>query len=344
MTTSLRSETTIDLIISNEHQYSVQSQPLAHNGSDHFPILTEFTDITTTEQINTIPKVNWEIYTTILTILSPEIHNDTQSRITHPSDWFENFQDFLVALKLRATKWYKIKRKRPTISEALRIMLEHKHYLQNRYRHTRTEEDRLNLRTWQKIIQREFKQHRLNKWNQFISNIASPNPSTFWKTVKSLNKNRSIQFSALSDDKYTLNDPVQILSHLIDHFTSRFTPPVTDMNVQTDKEAQELWNVLNFKQVIDMFWQQGLLLKLKRLTCPTPYLLWITNYFKDRTITIDLNGLLSDNITIEGEASQGRVFGAIAYIIAHHDLQQIFERPENNHLYVDDLGSIYVCP
>ncbi|CAM4809500.1 unnamed protein product [Rotaria magnacalcarata] len=389
-------------------------------------------------------------------------------------------------------------------------MLEHKHYLQNRYRHTRTEEDRLNLRTWQKIIQREFKQHRLNKWNQFISNIASPNPSTFWKTVKSLNKNRSIQFSALSDDKYTLNDPVQILSHLIDHFTSRFTPPVTDMNVQTDKEAQELWNVLSkadhvdiqqacqnsdlkfsledirgvirgmnskissgfdrisnkmikrlpeiyahilapqynalfssacwsknwkqarticfnktdhpapttqqlrpisllavlgkiyerlfllrfqkwmtihnilswqqsgaranqstisrvyhlleqltnslrynaftpvlfvdFKQAIDMFWQQGLLLKLKRLTCPTPYLLWITNYFKDRTITIDLNGLLSDNITIEGEASQGRVFGAIAYIIAHHDLQQIFERPENNHLYVDDLGSIYVCP
>ncbi|CAF1996937.1 unnamed protein product [Rotaria magnacalcarata] len=339
-------------------------------------------------------------------------------------------------------------------------MLKHKHYLQNRYRHKRTEEDRLNLRTWHKIIQREFNQHRSNKWNQFISNIASPNPSTFWKTVKSLNKKRSIQFSAISDDKYTHNDPVQILSHLTVHWKSRFTPRITDMNCQTDKEAQELWvafsktdhidtqqacqnsdlkfspedirdvirgmnsksssgfdrisnkminrlpavythilapqynalfssaywkwmtihNILlwqqsgartnqstisrvnhlleqltsslryntftsvlfiDFKQAFDMLWQQGLLLNLNRLMCPTPYLLWITNYFKDRTMTIDLNGLLSYNITIERGAPQGSVFGAIAYIVAHHDLQQIFERPENNHLYVDDLGSIY---
>ncbi|CAM4782863.1 unnamed protein product [Rotaria magnacalcarata] len=98
---------------------------------------------------------------------------------------------------------------------------------------------------------------------------------------------------------------------------------------------------IDFKQAFDMLWQQGLLLNLNRLMCPTPYLLWITNYFKDRTMTIDLNGLLSYNITIERGAPQGSVFGAIAYIVAHHDLQQIFERPENNHLYVDDLGSIY---
>ena len=32
----------------------------------------------------------------------------------------------------------------------------------------------------------------------------------------------------------------------------------------------------------------------------------------------------------------------MAYTVAHHDLLQIFERPESNHLYIDDLGSIYV--
>ncbi|CAF2095552.1 unnamed protein product [Rotaria magnacalcarata] len=99
---------------------------------------------------------------------------------------------------------------------------------------------------------------------------------------------------------------------------------------------------VDFKQAFDMLWQQGLLLKLNRVNCPTPYLLWITNYFKDRSMAIDLNGLLSDNIAIARGAPQGSVFGAIAYIVAHYDLQQIFERPENNHLYVDDLGSIYV--
>jgi hypothetical protein len=66
----------------------------------------------------------------------------------------------------------------------------------------------------------------------------------------------------------------------------------------------------------------------------------------DRIITnclsIDFNGHISGNIAIARGAPQGSVFGAIAYIVAHHDLPQIFERPENNHLYVDDLGSIYI--
>ena len=57
---------------------------------------------------------------------------------------------------------------------------------------------------------------------------------------------------------------------------------------------------------------------------------------------IDLNGFLSDDITIPRGAPQGSIFGAIAYTVTHHGLLQMFERPENNHLYVDDLGSIYV--
>ena len=59
-------------------------------------------------------------------------------------------------------------------------------------------------------------------------------------------------------------------------------------------------------------------------------------------MTIDLNGLLSDNITIARGAPQGSVFGPTAYVVAHHDLPQSLGRPENNHLYVDDLGSIYI--
>ncbi len=34
-----------------------------------------------------------------------------------------------------------------------------------------------------------------------------------------------------------------------------------------------------------MLCQKGLLLELYRLDCPIPYLFWITNYFKDRTIS-----------------------------------------------------------
>ena len=99
---------------------------------------------------------------------------------------------------------------------------------------------------------------------------------------------------------------------------------------------------VDFLQAFDMLWQQGLLLKLHQLNCPYPYLLWIRNYFTDRSMLIDLNGQLSDKVLIKRGAPQGSVFGAIAYIVAHYDLNQIYERPENNHLYVDDLGSVYV--
>jgi endonuclease/exonuclease/phosphatase (EEP) superfamily protein YafD len=463
MTTSLRSKTTIDLIISTENHSSVQCQPLAYNGSDHLPIMVEFTDIPIAYQENIIPKVNWEIYSTILTILHTEIYDNCQTNYPNPSEWFDFFQHFLSALKIRATKWRKVKRKRPTISKALKILIKHKHYLQNRYRHTKTEEDRLSLRTWHKITQRELKQHRANCWKHFISNVASPNPSTFWKTVKTLNKKRSVQFSALKDESHIYNDSNQVLSHLKHHFATRFAKPNTDLNVQTDAEAHKLWEKLSqanpddiqlachesdlkftpkevwdvitamksknssgfdrisnkmikqlpqdyahilafqynalfatvhwsvswkrartvcfnktdnpalstqqlrpisllpvlgkvyerlfllrfqkwlqsynilpwqqsgcrakqstnsrvshlleqltnslryntftpiifvdFKQAFDMLWQEGLILKLDRLHCPIPYLLWITNYFKDRSMSIDFNGLISDNIT-----------------------------------------------
>jgi len=58
MTTSLRSKTTIDLIIFTENHSSVQCQPLAYNVSDHFPIIVDFTDIPITLQDNTTPNVN----------------------------------------------------------------------------------------------------------------------------------------------------------------------------------------------------------------------------------------------------------------------------------------------
>ena len=66
-------------------------------------------------------------------------------------------------------------------------------------------------------------------------------------------------------------------------------------------------------------------------------------------MVIDYDGQLSPKIEICRGAPQGSVFGPMAYIVAHHDLPEIFERPENVHLYVDDLAiaytpSIYLDP
>jgi len=53
---------------------------------------------------------------------------------------------------------------------------------------------------------------------------------------------------------------------------------------------------------------------------------------------IDYDGHFSSRINICRGAPQGSVFRPMAYIIAHCDLPQIFERSEKIHLYVDDLA------
>ena len=57
---------------------------------------------------------------------------------------------------------------------------------------------------------------------------------------------------------------------------------------------------------------------------------------------IDYDGQLSSRINIYRGAPQGSVFGPMAYIIAHYELPQIFERPDYVHLYVDDLAIAYI--
>ncbi len=119
-------------------------------------------------------------------------------------------------------------------------MLKHKHYLQNRYHHTKIEEDRLSFRSWHKLVQLEFKQHTAICWNRSIDNITSSQPTNFCNIVKILNKKRSAEFSAIPENNQVHRTSGKILSCLTQHFKSRFASPSMDMQVRTDKETQQL--------------------------------------------------------------------------------------------------------
>lgn len=99
---------------------------------------------------------------------------------------------------------------------------------------------------------------------------------------------------------------------------------------------------IDFFQAFDMLWHQGIIYKLHKLHCPDEYLYWLINYFTGRSMIVDYDGYCSSKINICRGAPQGSVLGPIAYIIAHYDLPQIFERSENVHLYVDDLAIAYI--
>ncbi|CAF0858251.1 unnamed protein product [Adineta steineri] len=180
--------------------------------------------------------------TTIDLLISTEIPESCECR-TLP---------YTAALKLRVTVWQEVKRKRPSISPSLRILLRHKHYLQNRYRHTKHEEDRLRLRSWNYLVKHEFKSHRQRTWEQFISTVASPNPTSFWRTVKKLNKKKSVDFAALTEEKMVHKNPVNIVKCLTQHFTERHSPPKLDMMNSLDKEAYELWKLYSTADTDDI--------------------------------------------------------------------------------------------
>ena len=99
---------------------------------------------------------------------------------------------------------------------------------------------------------------------------------------------------------------------------------------------------VDFLQAFDMLWNQGLILKLHTLLCPKAYLIWIKNYFTKRSMIIEYDKLQSRRIEICRGAPQGSVFGPLAFIVALYDLPSIFDRPENVHLYVDDLAIVYI--
>jgi hypothetical protein len=509
--TSLRSNTTIDLVISSEVPETTECQTLAYFCSDHLPLITKFLRLNTSSDNHLVPRTYWKIYSSILIILHDQLQAEQESSINNPDktfEWFLMLETFLAALRLRVTVWHEIKRKRPSISLSLRILLRHKHYLQNRYRHIKHEEDRLRLRSWNVLVKQELQAHRQRSWEQFISNVASPNPKSFWGTVKKLNKKKPVDFAALTEENTIHRSPKDIVKHLNHHFTERHSQPAMNLSNSRDKEADELWklyssadnddiellsshsdllfkeqdikntirslknknssgfdkvsnkmikllpthyhilltnsynelfraaywgiewkrarticlnksdnpapttnqlrpismlptfskiyeklflirfnswssrmNVLpsqqsgarphqattsrvnclleqitqsqrfnsftpvvyiDFLQAFDKLWQQGLLLKLNRLDCPSAYLAWIVNYFTDRTLKIDYGGEESALIKVQRGAPQGSCLGPIMYVISHHDLPLCFEIPSQIHAYVDDIAIVYI--
>ena len=184
MKTSLRSDTTIDLIISPYASDSSSVMSLPFQGSDHLPVFAEFAMINVCGDDILVPKTYWDVYASVLEVIQDQIDSERKIADTDASstsDWFIEFQSFLSALKYRVTVWRSTKRKRPCLSTALRTLFEHKHHLQNRHRHshTRFESDRLRLRSWSKLVWSEFTSLKQKNWNSFISNVASPNPTRF---------------------------------------------------------------------------------------------------------------------------------------------------------------------
>ncbi|CAF1254897.1 unnamed protein product [Rotaria magnacalcarata] len=347
MKTSLRSDTIIDLVLKTPTISLAPCGTLSYTGSDHLPILMELNGINLQDNNYIISKTYWEIYKNILTIINPCVQKEKEKTYQDkPSKWFTFSQQLLEALKERVTIYHQTAQQRSTLSSSLRLMLKKKHYLQIKYRHGKLEEDRIRLRSWNKLVQYELKSFRQNNWMNFISEVAFPNPTHCWKTVKRLNKKRTASFSAITENDNIYKTPEKIVNCLQNHFSSRFIAPTLNMDNSTDVLAFKLWNELSNSSHEDIelvcensdlkFTTQDLKSIIRKMNTKNSL-----GFDKDRTTTIDYQGHVSDQIVITRGAPQGSCFGPKAYIVNLFDLPQIFECPREVHLYVDDLAILY---
>ncbi|CAF3038488.1 unnamed protein product [Rotaria sp. Silwood2] len=93
---------------------------------------------------------------------------------------------------------------------------------------------------------------RQRNWEKFISNVASPNPSTFWCTVRKLNKNKSIDFLVLTDKNTVCRSPENIVKCSSHHFTERHSSPSVTMDNAHDIEDDELWKLYSLADKDDI--------------------------------------------------------------------------------------------
>ncbi|CAF5093920.1 unnamed protein product, partial [Rotaria sp. Silwood1] len=192
-----------------------------------------------------ISKTYWNVFQAVLNTIHEHI-DELYTNIQDEFNIFVQFQNLLHALKSRVTVWTIQNQLRSTLPPSIRILLKYKHYLQNRYRKTKLENDRLDLRLWSKITKQETLNHKARQWNSFLSKLASPNPKTFWNHVKLLNKKPKKGFSGITDDDNMniYKTPASILLYLQQHFENRFASPNLDISNKTDINANDLWQRL----------------------------------------------------------------------------------------------------
>ncbi|CAF4997839.1 unnamed protein product [Rotaria sp. Silwood1] len=246
MSTSLRSSNTIDLIISNQQRDSIDCTLLSYTCSDHFPIFSEFSNILFQCKYEiSIPKTYWNVFQAVLNTIHEHI-DELYTNIHDEFSIFLQFQNLLHALKSRVTVWSIQNQLQSTLPPFIRILLKYKHYLQNRYRKTKLENDSLDLRLWSKINKQEILNYKARQWTSFLSKLASSNPKTFCNHVKLLNKKPQKGFSGITDDDNMniYKTPASILSYFQQHFENRFASPNLDISNKTDIDANDLWQRL----------------------------------------------------------------------------------------------------
>ena len=141
-----------------------------------------------------------------------------------------------------------------------------------------------------------------------------------------------------------------VYNHLIDHYLismwqSGFRPGFSTVTQLTElyhkfceavSQGKEVRCVfLDISKAFDRVWHKGLIVKLQNCGLDNELLSWFTDYLKDRSQRVLINGQTSNWIAIQSGVPQGSVLGPLLFLVYINDLVPVVNHC-NIRLYADD--------
>lgn len=97
---------------------------------------------------------------------------------------------------------------------------------------------------------------------------------------------------------------------------------------------------IDLEKAFDMLWKEGLLYKLKQFGINGRMFMWIKNFLTDRSISVRVNGVLSDKTAVENGAPQGSCISPTLFNIMINDLGKNLLTKTSLSQFADD-GAIW---
>ena len=224
--TSLRSQAILDLVIGPLQVSSEQTETdRMMQVTDHYPVRW---NISSFKLLNTdhhqVKNINWNLVNCILDlkqnyffVLAELLQND-------PTEFILLYENFLVSLQERCTKYHVIRRYRPSLPSYLVTTIKHRRHLLNLHRSTRSNELKELLHRMNRYIHYELRAIKKVHWQEFCSKLDPKNTKQFWKHSQNLFRKRHSQIQGFIDEKtdQTHCEPHAMINHAFEYYSTAF--------------------------------------------------------------------------------------------------------------------------
>ena len=95
---------------------------------------------------------------------------------------------------------------------------------------------------------------------------------------------------------------------------------------------------LDIEKAFDNIWHNGLRYKILMLDLPTKMTRWLSDFLVGRVIQVNVNGFLSDIISLVAGVPQGSVLSPLFFLIYVNYLPKPHHRQNSKSLFADDTA------